>query len=88
MDDLDPDLIIDSEMEEKMKERGIQRSDIKEVLVHAEKVERLYIEGENRYLGKKRLGNFTVYAEYEKGNDGYKIRDVYSHRVSLSEDQE
>jgi hypothetical protein len=88
MDIADSALIINSEIEAKMSERGIQKSDIKEVLAYAEDSEKLYIDGENRSLGKKRMENFTAYVEYEKTDDGYKILDVYSHRVSLSEDQE
>lgn len=88
MDIADTALIINSETELKVNERGIQKSDIKEVLAYAENREKLYIDGENRFLGKKRMENFTAYVEYDKEDDGYKILDVYSHRVSLSEDQE
>ena len=88
MDIADSALIMDSETELKINERGIQKSDIKEVLAYAENHEKLYIDGENRFLGKKRMENFTAYVEYDKEDDGYKILDVYSHRVSLSEDQE
>jgi len=87
MEIADSALIIDCAIEEKMQERGIQKADVKEVLASAEEGERLYIEGENHFLGKKRLENFTVYVEYEKENEGYRILDVYSHRVALAEDQ-
>ena len=88
MDIADSALIVNSEIEAKINERGIRKSDIKEVLAHAESGEKLYIDGENRFLGKKRVENFPAYVEYEKTDEGYKILDVYSHRVSLSEDQE
>jgi hypothetical protein len=88
MDIADSALIISGETQAKMDERGIKKSDIKEVLAWAENGIKLYIKGENRFLAKKRMGNFTAYVEYDKVDDGYRIQDVYSHRVSLSEDQE
>lgn len=88
MDIADSALIISDETQAKMDERGIKKTDIKEVLAWAENGVKLYIEGENRFLAKKRMGNFTAYVEYDRVDEGYKIRDVYSHRVTLTEDQE
>lgn len=88
MDIADSALIISSEIEAAMNERGILKSDIKEVLAYAEEVEKLYIEGKNHFLGKKRMGKFTAYAEYVTKDNVYEILNAYSHRVSLLEDGE
>ena len=88
MDIADSALIISDETEAKIDERGIKKTEIKNGLAWAENGVKLYIDGENRFLAKKRMGNFTAYVEYDKVDDGYRIQDVYSHRVSLTEDQE
>jgi len=88
MDIADSALIMNSEVEAAINERGILKSDIKEVIAYAEEGEKLYIEGENHFLGKKRMGEFTAYAEYVVKDDVYEILNAYSHRVSLLEDVE
>lgn len=72
-----------------MDERGIQEADVKEAVEYAETKQRLYDEDNGRNLGKKRLGEFTVYAEYTKDGTGKVIvENAYSHRVKLTEDGE
>jgi len=88
MDIADSALVMNSDIEAVVNERGILKSDIKEVLAYAENGEKLYIENENRFLGKKRMGSFTAYVEYVVKDGGYEILNVYSHRVSLTEDAE
>jgi len=77
---------VSEELREMMEERGIKDCDMEEVLQNAEN-ERLYIEGDNRFLAKKRLGNFTVYVEYA-AEDEIQVLNVYGHRVALKEDEE
>ena len=88
MDIADSALTMSSDMEATINKRGILKSDIKDVIAYAEGGEKLYIEGEDHFLGKKRMGNFTAYVEYAIAESGYKILDAYSHRVSLLEDTE
>lgn len=80
---------INDEVKALMDERGIQEADVKEAVEYAETEQRLYDEDSGRSLGKKRLGEFTVYAEYMKDDSGKVIvENAYSHRVKLTEDGE
>ena len=71
---------------EAMEERGINESDIREVLVYAEEQGYKLVDGD-RCLAKKRLGNFTAYVEYSPADGAVELLDVYSHRIMLNEDQ-
>lgn len=89
MDEKNMVIEISDEVKALMEERGIQEADVKEVLEYAEAEQKLYEEGSNRCLGKKRLGEFTVYAEYTMDGSGKAVvENVYSHRVKLTEDGE
>lgn len=69
-----------------MESRGIREEDIKETLSAAEETGvYLYEKDGDRFLAKKRIGNFTVYVEYKKA-DSFLIQDTYSHRVRMAED--
>ncbi|MEG1758487.1 MAG: hypothetical protein RR235_08550 [Oscillospiraceae bacterium] len=78
---------ISDELAETMEERGIKEEDIREVLEFAEgEGGKLYIEGENHFLGKKRINNFTANVEYSIVDDGVELINVYSHVVKLAAD--
>ena len=63
-----------------MEERGINEDDIRAVLEYAESEgKKLYVEGEEHFLARKRIGNFS--------GDSVEVLNVYSHVVMLSEDQ-
>jgi glutamate synthase (NADPH/NADH) small chain len=80
-------LLKTEELSQLMVERGITDSDVQEVIDTAENGgTKLYQEGATHCLAKKRLGQFTVYAEYEIEANGYQLLNVYSHRVMLEED--
>ena len=80
-------LTMSDDVKSMMDERGILESDIREMLAYAEgEGHKLYLENEPRFLGKKRIGNFTVYAEYSTADAGFELFNVYSHRVMLDED--
>lgn len=71
-----------------MEERGINEDDIRAVLEYAESEgKKLYVEGEERFLARKRIGNFSAYVEYRLNGDSVEVLNVYSHVVLLSEDQ-
>lgn len=78
-------LSIGSEIVDIMGERGIKEEDVKEVISYAEENIKLICEDNEHFLGKKQIGNFVVYAEYAKADDGYEVLNVYSHRVLLIE---
>lgn len=71
-----------------MEERGINEDDIRAVLEYAESEgKKLYVEGEEHCLARKRIGNFSAYVEYSLNGDSVEVLNVYSHVVLLSEDQ-
>lgn len=70
-----------------MEERGINEDDVRQALVCSESTgEKLYIEGENHFLGKKRMNNFTVNIEYVVGDSEVELVNAYSHLVHLTAD--
>lgn len=77
-------LKLTDEMQEIMEDRGIREDDIREVLEYAESTgKKLYVEGEERYLAKKKIGNVTFNVEYAPTSDGVEILNLYSHVVVL-----
>ena len=76
------ELIISDEIAELMEERGIREEDVREVVEFAESSgKKLYIEGEEHFLARKRIGNFTAYAEYTVSGNDVEVLDVYSHMI-------
>ncbi len=80
-------LIISDDIKALMEERGLRDEDIKEVIDYAEAGDKLVDEEDGKCLGKKRLENFTVYAEYRMNGEDCEITNVYSHRIELTEDR-
>ena len=77
-------LRMSGDIQRMMEERGIRDEDIRQVLAHAESSgEKLYVEGENRFLAKKTLENFTPNVEYTINGGEVEILDVYSYIVRL-----
>lgn len=81
-------LILDQQIIEIMEERGIQETDIQEVVdAVANGGICLHSQDGTRILAKKRIGNFTLYVEYNSEGGSCRVLNVYSHRISLTEDQ-
>lgn len=79
---------ISDELAELMEERGVREEDVREVLEYAEtNGKKLYIEGEEHFLARKRIGKFSAYVEYILG-DAVELVNVYSHMVTLAEDNQ
>lgn len=72
---------------EAMEERGINEDDVRQVLAYAEGEGVKLVDGDLN-LAKKRIGEFTAYAEYRIVDGAVELLDVYSHRVELKEDKE
>lgn len=82
-------VIISDDILQTMDQRGIKENEVKDVIGYSLNGEiYLHTSDKGQVLAKKKLGNFTVYVEYTVGDDTYKVANVYSHRVSLLEDQE
>ena len=77
---------LNGEIRKTMDDRGIREEDIREVLEYAETTGRkLYIEGEDHFLAKKRLNNFTPNVEYILSNGEVEIVNLYSYIISFSD---
>lgn len=83
---MDLNIKISDAIAELMEERGVTADDVREVVEYAESTgKKLYVEGEERFLARKRMGNFSAYVEYTLG-DEVEVVDVYSHQVTFQED--
>lgn len=81
-------LVISDEVADNMEERGVREEDVREVLEYAETGgKKLYMEGEDHFLARKRMGNFSAYVEYKTSTDEIELIDVYSHMVKLAADE-
>ena len=80
-------MVINDDCKAMMEERGINEEDVTAVIsdVQAEKTH-LYSENKEVFLAKKRLENFTVYVQFTNDGQAIQVQNVYSHRVSLNED--
>ena len=68
-----------------MEERGIREEDIREVLDYAESTgKKLYVEGEERYLAKQKIGNFTCNVEYAVNGGEVEVLNLYSYVILLT----
>jgi hypothetical protein len=72
---------------ELMKDIKIDDSEVEEVVEYAESEgKKLYKKGENRFLGKKKIGERTVYVEYSPRDDEMEIHAAWALRFSIEED--
>lgn len=70
-----------------IEKRGITEEDLMQVIVYAEESkDKLVSKDETQFLAKKRIDNFTVYAQYSIDGDTANISDFYSHRVNLKKE--
>lgn len=83
---MDLNIKISDAIAELMEERGVKADDVREVIEYAESTgKKLYVEGEDRFLARKRMGSFSAYVEYSLGAE-VEVIDVYSHQVTFQED--
>ena len=87
MSTLEVRLQITGEVGEILESRGIRDEDLKEVIQRAEEQgEKLYREGENRFLAKQKIGEATFYAEYSIGEGStYIIHTAYAHKSKMED---
>lgn len=65
----------------------ITDDEIIEVIEYAESEgKKLYKKDESRFLGKKKIGERTVYVEYSPKGDGFEIHSTWALRFSIAED--
>lgn len=78
-------IIKSSEVDGLLEKRGIRDDDVRQV-IHIGEATGLKLYQADKYLAKKRLGEFTLYVEYRPVADGYEVLTAYSHRVQLKSD--
>lgn len=77
---------LSDEIKEVMENRGIREEDIREVLEYAETTgKKLYIDGEEHYLAKKRLNKFTPNVEYIIADGEVEVVNLYSYIISFTD---
>ena len=81
-------LIINSEIQSVMEERGIQEEDLRQVAESLDQETYLHNAEETRFLVKKRIGNFTVNMEFTRSGNDIEVCNVYSYVVRLTGEQE
>lgn len=73
------------EIKDIMEDRGIREEDIREVLDYAETTgKKLYVEGEEHFLAKKKIGNFTANIEYTVSGGEVEVLNLYSYVITLA----
>lgn len=82
------EIIISSEVEDLMSERGVIKVDVQAVIEKAEAEKTFLIAEDGSILAKARLENFCPYVAYEKDGETYTIKTVYAHRVLLGHEVE
>ena len=77
-------IAISTTVQAAMDERGIQENDVRLVLDGCGNPPHLCSEDGQRFLAKKRIGNFTVNVEFARTGDSIEVYNVYSHVVRLT----
>ncbi len=82
------DVKIPNEVMEVIGKRGIKEADVKDVVMTAESAKKK-LKSNGRNLAKKKIGDVTVYVDYEleKGilKEHANVKSAYSHRMSLGD---
>jgi len=83
-----PKITLTKEVEDLLKGRGLSKDDVAQVVDDAEATKRkFYLPKENKYLGKKLIGNVTAYAIYSPITDEgvFAINSAYGHKIRMLE---
>lgn len=81
-------LIFENGADAELEAQGVNSDDVTKVISAAEDSgSKLKSEDNGHFLAKLRIGKFTAYVEYTMdGNDAH-IYDVYSHMVTIKEEE-
>lgn len=78
-------LFIDDELKDRLSRDMIMEEDMEEVVARCEGENRkLLVDG--HFLGHKKIGNMTFWAEYSPEGDGFRLWNGYAHRMCLEEE--
>jgi len=77
---------IDAPVSETLKERGIRRQDVQQVLASSRQTGNFFTRGsDGRCLAYSMTEKTTYWVEYMMEEDGYRIFTAYSHRMQILE---
>jgi hypothetical protein len=76
-------------VKEVMGKRGIKQADVEDVVKSAISSGKMFsLKGENRHLASKKVGDLTVYADFELESGILKktatVKSAYAHRIKLN----
>ena len=78
-------LFIDDELKDRLSRDMILEEDMEAVVARCEAENRkLLVDG--HFLGHKKIGNMTFWAEYVPEGDGFRLLNGYAHRMCLEEE--
>lgn len=81
-------LLIGEELEEKLERLHILRSDIEELIEHAQEKKNYFRDPETgRHIACYRPANVSFWVEYAVEEDAYRIFNAYSHRMNFVMDE-
>lgn len=81
------ELLLDDRIKELMEDRLILAADIKKVIGQGEAEKDLFYNPDTQqYLAFRRIVNVTYWVEYTKEEAGYRINNIYSHRMDVKGD--
>jgi Fe-S oxidoreductase len=80
-------LVLSEDVIRKMEDRLILKQHIQDVIENGENKHKKFINPENNhFLTYKKIVNVTYWVEYEKSEQGFKVHDVYRHRMEIMEE--
>jgi NADPH-dependent glutamate synthase beta subunit-like oxidoreductase len=79
-------LHVSNDILERMEERRILREDVQKVIDHAEKTgTKLFNPETGRSIGSFRPAHITYWVEYTPEGDGFRVHNIYYHRMEVVE---
>lgn len=80
-------LVLSEDVIRKMEDRLILKQHIQEVIGYGEDNDKKFLNPENNhFLTYKKIVNVTYWVEYEKCEQGFKVYNIYSHRMEIMEE--
>ncbi len=79
-------LLLSEEVQKKMDDLLILAEDVQKVIAAAEKSRRRLRRGDG-FLAHLQIGIITYWVEYVPEGDGYRVRNVYCHRLQIQEEK-
>jgi len=76
---------IPKNLNEKLNGLLLSDLDVRDVIHYCEETGMKTVLPNGNYSGHKKVGAVTLWVEYSRRNDGFRLEDVYSHRMAIVE---